>query len=48
MVKGIADGVPMSEIFMGVIPFWGATLVYAALLIAFPDPSLFLPENMIR
>ena len=47
-LEGIADGVPMSEIFMGVIPFWGAMLVCAALLIAFPDLALFLPETMIR
>ena len=48
VVKGIADGVPMNEIFIGVIPFWGAMLVCAALLIAFPDLALFLPETMIR
>ena len=48
VVKGIAEGVPMSEIFKGVIPFWGAMLVCAALLIAFPDLALFLPETMIR
>ena len=48
VVKGIADGVPMNEIFMGVIPFWGAMLVCAALLIAFPGLALFLPETMIR
>ena len=48
VVKGIADGVPMSEIFKGVLPFWGAMLVCAALLIAFPQLALFLPETMIR
>lgn len=48
VVKGIAEGVPMGEIFMGVLPFWGAMLVCAALLIAFPDIALFLPETMIR
>ena len=48
VVKGIAEGVPMNEIFKGVIPFWGAMLVCAALLIAFPDLALFLPETMIR
>ena len=48
VVKGIADGVPMNEIFKGVIPFWGAMLVCAALLIAFPQIALFLPESMIR
>ncbi len=48
VVKGIAEDVPMGEIFKGIIPFWGAMLVCAALLIAFPDLALFLPETMIR
>tara|TARA_R110002110_G_scaffold88343_1_gene230148 strand:+ start:2647 stop:3939 length:1293 start_codon:yes stop_codon:yes gene_type:complete len=47
VVKGIADGVPMGEIFRGVLPFWGAMLVCTALLILFPDIALFLPESMI-
>lgn len=48
VVKGIAEGVPMNEIFRGIIPFWAAMLVCAALLIAFPDIALILPETMIR
>lgn len=48
VVKGISDGVPMSEIFMGIIPFWIAMVVCAAFLIAFPDIALFLPKMMIR
>jgi len=48
VVKGISDGVPMSEIFWGILPFWGAMLVCAALLILFPDIALLLPETMIR
>ncbi len=48
VVKGIAEGVPMGEIFRGIIPFWGAMVVCAALLIAFPEIALFLPETMIR
>jgi len=48
VVKGISDGVPMNEIFKGIIPFWGAMMVCAALLIAFPQLALFLPETMIR
>ena len=47
VVKGSADGVPMGEIFRGVLPFWGAMLVCTALLILFPDIALFLPESMI-
>ncbi len=48
VVKGISDGVPMGDIFKGVLPFWGAMLVCAVLLIAFPEIALFLPETMIR
>jgi TRAP-type C4-dicarboxylate transport system permease large subunit len=47
-VKGIAEDVPMSEIFKGIIPFWGAMLVCAAILIIFPQIALFLPETMMR
>jgi TRAP-type C4-dicarboxylate transport system permease large subunit len=48
VVKGIAEGVPMSEIFKGILPFWAAMLVCAMLLIAFPQIALVLPETMIR
>ena len=48
VVKGIAEGVPMNEIFIGIIPFWGAMLICAALLIAIPDLALFLPKTMVR
>jgi len=48
VVKGIAPGVPMNEIFKGIIPFWGAMIVCAAILIIFPDIALILPETMIR
>ena len=48
VVKGISDGVPMNEIFKGIIPFWAAMLVCAALLIAFPEIALILPQSMIQ
>lgn len=48
VVKGIAEGVPMSEIFKGVLPFWGAMLVCTAILIMLPDIALILPNTMIR
>ena len=48
VVKGIAEGVPMGEIFRGIIPCWGAMLICTALLIAFPDIALILPESMYR
>lgn len=48
VVKGIAQNVPMSEIFRGVLPFWGAMLVCTAILIMLPDIALLLPKTMIR
>mgnify|MGYP002641981243 CR=1 FL=1 len=48
VVKGISDGVPMGDIFKGIVPFWIAMLVCAALLIAFPQIALFLPQTMIQ
>lgn len=48
VVKGIADGVPMGDIFLGVLLFWAAMPVCAVLLIIFPEIALFLPETMIR
>jgi len=47
VVKGITD-VPVGEIFKGIMPFWGAMVVCAALLITFPQIALFLPQTMIR
>ena len=41
-----SQGVPMSEIFYGILPFWLAMMVCAALLILFPDLALFLPTTM--
>jgi len=46
VVKGIAPEVPMGEIFYGILPFWLAMIVCAALLILFPDLALFLPDTM--
>jgi tripartite ATP-independent transporter DctM subunit len=48
IVKSVAPNVPLGRIFVGVLPFWAAMLVTLAILIAFPQISLFLPNNMIR
>jgi tripartite ATP-independent transporter DctM subunit len=48
VVKGIAGDVPMARIFEGVMPFLVAMIVCIALLIAFPQIALFLPQTMIR
>lgn len=48
VVKGIAQDVPMTQIFAGILPFWIAMAACLAILVAFPDIALFLPDTMIR
>ena len=48
IVKSVAPAVPLGDIFRGVIPFWIAMLVTLAVLIAFPQISLFLPNTMMN
>ncbi len=48
IVKSVAPGVSLGEIFSGVIPFWVMMLVTLAILLAFPGISLFLPDTMIN
>jgi tripartite ATP-independent transporter DctM subunit len=48
VVKGIAEDVPMYRIFAGILPFWVAMIVCVAVLIAFPQIALILPNTMIR
>ena len=47
VVKGIAPDVPLSQIFIGILPFWIAMGVCLALLVAFPEIALFLPNTML-
>jgi tripartite ATP-independent transporter DctM subunit len=48
VVKGIAEDVPLKEIFAGIIPFWIAMAVCLLILLAFPEIALFLPDTMIQ
>ncbi len=48
VIKGIAEDVPMVRIFAGILPFWAAMIVCVALLIAFPQIALILPNTMIQ
>ena len=48
VVKGLVPDVPMGQIFFGILPFWVAMIVCVALLIAFPDIALIVPNTMIR
>ena len=47
VIKGVAQDVPLSTIFKGIVPFLIADCVGVTLLIAFPEISLFLP-NLIK
>ena len=46
-ISGVAQGVPLETIFKGIIPFWIAMMVTVAILIAFPQIALFLP-NLLK
>jgi TRAP-type C4-dicarboxylate transport system permease large subunit len=48
VVKGLVPHVSMGKIFIGILPFWIAMGVCVALLIAFPEIALFIPNTMIR
>tara|TARA_R110000787_G_scaffold108801_1_gene217239 strand:+ start:293 stop:1606 length:1314 start_codon:yes stop_codon:yes gene_type:complete len=48
VVKGIAEDVPLKEIFAGIVPFWIAMAVCLLILLAFPEIALFLPDTMIQ
>jgi TRAP-type C4-dicarboxylate transport system permease large subunit len=46
IVKSVAPNVSLGRIFAGVVPFWLMMLICLAILIAFPQISLFLPNTM--
>lgn len=48
VVKGVARDVPMRDIYIGILPFWAAMMVCLAVLVAFPQLSLILPNTMLN
>lgn len=48
IVKSVAPKVSLGQIFQGVLPFWAMMIVALAVLIAFPQIVLFLPDTMIN
>lgn len=46
VIKGVAKDVPLETIFRGIFPFFIADLINLAILVAFPQISLFLPSTM--
>ncbi len=47
VVRGIAEDVPMGDIFAGILPFWVAMAICLVLLVLFPEIALLLPQTMI-
>ena len=47
VVKGVAQDVPMRDIYLGILPFWIAMILCLAVLVAFPQFSLLLPNTML-
>jgi tripartite ATP-independent transporter DctM subunit len=48
VVKGVAEDVPMGRIFAGIMPFWFAMVACIAILVAFPQIVMILPNTMMR
>jgi tripartite ATP-independent transporter DctM subunit len=48
VVKGVAEDVPMGRIFAGIMPFWLAMVVCIAILVAFPQIVMLLPNTMMQ
>ncbi len=46
VVKGVAENVPMGQIFAGILPFWIAMACGLVLLILFPEIATWLPNSM--
>ena len=47
VVKGVARDVSMRDIYVGILPFWAAMMACLAVLVAFPELSLILPNTML-
>ncbi|BBO78580.1 C4-dicarboxylate ABC transporter permease [Desulfosarcina widdelii] len=47
VIKGVAPEIPLSDIFIGIVPFLIMEFVVMAILIAFPEVVMFLPNSMI-
>ena len=48
IVKSVAPQVELGQIFRGVLPFWLAMVVTLAILVAFPQIALILPDTMFN
>ena len=48
VVKGLVPDTSMGAIFRSITPFWVAMIICVALIVAFPDIALMIPNAMIR
>jgi tripartite ATP-independent transporter DctM subunit len=48
VVKGLVPDTSMGAIFRAITPFWVAMIVCVALIVAFPDIALMIPNAMVR
>jgi C4-dicarboxylate transporter DctM subunit len=48
VLNAVAKDVPLYTIFRGIVPFLWGMLIFLALLLTFPQITLFLPSTMIR
>jgi len=48
VIKGVAPEIPLVTIFKGILPFLGALIVCAFILMAFPQITTFLPNLLSR
>ncbi|MBW1715670.1 MAG: TRAP transporter large permease [Deltaproteobacteria bacterium] len=46
VIKGVAPDIPLADIFLGILPFLLMEFIVMAILIAFPQIILFLPNSM--
>jgi C4-dicarboxylate transporter DctM subunit len=46
IIKGVDKDIPLSEVFLGILPFLAADIICVSLLVAFPQIALFLPSTM--
>jgi C4-dicarboxylate transporter DctM subunit len=47
VIKGVAEDVPLGDIFIGIIPFLIIEFIVIGILLAWPEIALWLPESMM-
>ncbi|MBN1189202.1 MAG: TRAP transporter large permease [Dehalococcoidales bacterium] len=47
ILRGMANHIPINNIFVGIAPFLACILILLALIVAFPQIALFLPGTMM-